>query len=79
MRPFFSIIAVVLLISTVGCREQAAEQAVVPQGFKTSLLDILACPENLTPLHLASQREMDLIRERIRASTLTLGRHERDR
>lgn len=70
MRPLFSSIAVVLLIVAVGCREQAAEQAVVPQGFKTSLLDILACPENLTPLHLATQREMDLIRERIRASTL---------
>lgn len=71
MRIALSIIvSAVLLAVAVGCGERRAEQPVVPQGFKTSLLDILACPENLTPLHLATQREIDAVRERIRAGTL---------
>jgi uncharacterized protein YbaR (Trm112 family) len=71
MRIALSIvISAALLLIAAGCEELPAEQPVVPQGFKTSLLDILACPENLTPLHLATQREIDSVRGRIRAGTL---------
>jgi len=53
-----------------GSDQHRPEQPVVPQGFKTSLLDILACPENLTPLHLATEREIDSVRDRIHQGTL---------
>jgi len=66
----FAIISAVLLTFLTGCGRSRPEQPVVPPGFNTSLLDILACPENLTRLHLATQREMDAVRERIRAGTL---------
>jgi uncharacterized protein YbaR (Trm112 family) len=72
MRITLSIIVAVavLLLTTVGCGDRGAERPVLPQGFKTSLLDILVCPEDLTPLHLATQREIDSTRERIRAGTV---------
>ena len=70
MRTVLSVIAVAVLLIAAGCGRQRVEQPVVPQGFKTSLLDILACPENLTPLHLATQREIDSVRDRIRAGTV---------
>lgn len=41
-----------------------------PLGFDQRLLDILRCPENLTALHLATNRELDDLNERIRAGKL---------
>ena len=66
MRIELWTIAIAVLLITAGCGQERAEQPFVPQGFERSLLDVLACPENLTPLHLATQREIDSIRDRIR-------------
>jgi uncharacterized protein YbaR (Trm112 family) len=45
-------------------RESAAT-TVVPKGFDTSLLQILACPENLTKLRLATGTELETIRAKV--------------
>jgi uncharacterized protein len=70
MRIALSVIAIAVLLVAAGCGQQRTEQPVVQQELKRSLLEILACPENLTPLHLATQREIDSIRDRIRAGTV---------
>jgi uncharacterized protein YbaR (Trm112 family) len=46
------------------------DEVVVPQGFDISLLEIMACPENLTGLRLARQSEIKAINVRIRDGAL---------
>src|SRR5947207_11347779 len=43
---------------------------VIPAGFNRTLLDILACPENLTPVHFATQAELSKTNARIKAKGL---------
>ena len=70
-----------VLLCTVGCDRSSSpltsqpapsktDAAVVPQGFDQGLLEILRCPENLTALRLATQRELDAVNERIEAGTM---------
>ncbi len=47
-----------------------ADAAVAPEGFDTSMVSILACPENLTPVRLATDAEIGTINARIAAGQL---------
>jgi uncharacterized protein YbaR (Trm112 family) len=49
-----------LLVSCKGAGVAAAP--VVPKGFDTSLLQVLACPENLSKLRLATKDELEDVR-----------------
>lgn len=49
-----------------GAEPTIGSDVVVPTGFDVSLLDILACPENKTPVRLANRRELDEINTKIR-------------
>jgi uncharacterized protein YbaR (Trm112 family) len=40
---------------------------VVPRNFDVKLLEVLACPENLTPVRLARRSEIDGVNRRISA------------
>ena len=69
------------LVSALGCDRSAPSAAkplatednnvaVTPPGFDKDLLDILRCPENLTPVRLATQREVAATNERIKTGDL---------
>lgn len=62
-------LAVVLLSGCVQDRSDGAEP-VVPQGFDVGLLSILACPENLSAVRLATTNELTFINDRIRSKRL---------
>ncbi len=47
-----------------------ADTPVTPEGFDTSMVSILACPENLTPVRLATDAEVNAINARIAAGQL---------
>lgn len=49
-----------------GVGSAEGTEVVVPKGFDVSLVDILACPEDKTPVRLASRRELDEINTKIR-------------
>ena len=63
MKSMILLLAMALMLS--GCGDGNADKPVTPQGFDTSLLDVLACPENLTPLRLATRSELESVRQRI--------------
>jgi hypothetical protein len=46
------------------------DDPVVPAGFDVGLLNILACPENLSPVRLATSNELAGINERVRLKKL---------
>lgn len=68
MRTVPLLVATALILS--GCGHSGADKPVVPGGFDTSLLEILACPENLTSVHFATQRELESVRQRTAAGTV---------
>ena len=61
---------IVISLLILGCSQQRPDEPVIPKGFDTSLLSVLACPENLTPLHLATSHELESVRERIKHGTV---------
>jgi uncharacterized protein YbaR (Trm112 family) len=46
-------------------RDGGGATSVVPKGFDVSLLQVLACPEDLSKLHLASGTEFEDIRRKV--------------
>lgn len=50
----------------------SAEAPYAPAGFDTRLLSVLACPENLSPLHLATSAELEAIREDVKTGKVRL-------
>jgi uncharacterized protein YbaR (Trm112 family) len=60
-----SLICLGALLSLLGCDPPAP-----PPGFDTGLLDILACPENLSRLRLARGSELKALNARIQARAL---------
>jgi len=63
-------IAVAALLAIHCHSERPAEPGYAPPGFDVQLLEILACPENLTGVRLATRTELNAIDARIRAGTL---------
>jgi uncharacterized protein YbaR (Trm112 family) len=53
-----------------GCGKSTTDKPVIPAGFEMSLLDILACPENLTSVRFATKGELDAVRQRIATGTV---------
>src|SRR5262249_31739578 len=51
----------------VSCKtnEGGAQKPLVPKGFDVSLLEVLACPENLSNLRLATAAEVEAIRAKV--------------
>jgi uncharacterized protein YbaR (Trm112 family) len=70
--PFWIIAAVLGWVIALGaCLAQRHDDTpVVPRGFDLALLKILACPENLTPVRLASVSELEQMNKRVRLHTL---------
>lgn len=50
----------------------SADPPYAPTGFDTKLLSILACPENLSSLHLATSAELETIRKDVKAGKVSL-------
>lgn len=61
-----------LFVFLAGCgrRVPATDPVIVPPRFNRQLLDILVCPDNLTPLHLARRSEIEAANARIAAGIL---------
>src|SRR5262245_6344693 len=55
----------------------SADAPYAPAGFDTKLLSILACPENLSPLHLATSAELEAIREDVKTGKISLRNSNR--
>ncbi|HXT99471.1 MAG TPA: hypothetical protein VN903_00675 [Polyangia bacterium] len=59
--------AVLAFALVVSCKtnDGATSKVLVPKGFDVSLLEILACPENLSTVRLATAAEVEAIRTRV--------------
>jgi len=63
-RPVRHLQVVLVALSVlVSCKSgRVAAAPVVPKGFDTSLLQVLACPEDLSKLRLATGTELEDVR-----------------
>lgn len=59
----------VLLVAGCHASRPRADPLVMPRNFDVKLLDVLVCPENLTPVRLARQSEIDGVNRRISAGS----------
>jgi uncharacterized protein YbaR (Trm112 family) len=56
----------------VGDKVDLSDTAIVPKGFDEGLLQILACPEDKTPVRLATRRQLDDINTKIQRGSVRL-------
>lgn len=68
MKIIILLLAMMLMLS--GCGDGNSDKPFVPQGFDISLLRVLACPENLTSLRLATKSELESVRHRIKSGVV---------
>lgn len=64
-------LVLVALSLLVSCKtERAATTPVLPKGFETSLLQVLACPEDLSKLRLATGGELEEVRAKVASGSV---------
>jgi uncharacterized protein YbaR (Trm112 family) len=75
-RSIFLLPALFAVALVVSCakKDGGTAKPLVPKGFDVSLLEVLACPENLSPLRLATGAEVEAIRAKVAKGSV----HDRD-
>ena len=70
-RTLAIVLALAMALLVINCRQKRAPEAgYAPPGFDVQLLEILACPENLTSVRLATRNELNVINAKIQSGTL---------